>query len=119
MTGYRLSHAARADIVSILAWSQEQFGDEAPRRYQSSIAAAMRDAASQGDDLGQAARPELGDGVFSWHLSRTRTSSHGGKVGRPRRFLIRRRDGDTLVIGRALHEAMDLRRNLDPSRGWD
>lgn len=119
MAGYRLTHAARDDIVSILAWSDERFGEEARMRYEALIATAIRDAASRSDDGGHVPRPELAEGVFSWHLSRSRARTPGGKVHRPRHFLICRHDGDTLVIGRVLHDAMDLRRHVDPGRTWD
>lgn len=120
MAGYRLTHAARTDIVSIIAWSHEQFGEGARKRYETLIATAIRDAAaSRSEDGGRAPRPELGEGVFSWHLSRSRARAPGGTVHRPRHFLICRRDGDTLVIGRVLHDAMDLRRHVDPRQTWD
>lgn len=119
MAGYRLSDAARADIVSILAWSHEQFGEEARQRYEALITAAIRDAAKSGDDVEGMPRPELGEGIFSWHLSRSRALPSGDKVHRPRHLLICRRDGDTLVIGRVLHDAMDLRRHVDPGRTWE
>lgn len=119
MPRYRLTHAAQADIVSILAWSDAQFGEEARKRYEALIAAAIRDAASRTDGAGRTPRPELGDGVFSWHLSKSRARSTGGRVQRPRHFLICCRDGDELVIGRVLHDAMDLRRHVDPKRTWD
>lgn len=118
MAGYRLTYAARADIASILAWSHEQFGEEARKRYEVLIATAIREAASHPDDSGHTPRPELGEGVFSWHLSRSRARAPGGKVHRPRHFLICRRDGGTLVIGRVLHDAMDLRRHVDAPRTW-
>lgn len=119
MAKYRITHAAQADIVSILAWSHDQFGAEARNRYEALIAAAMRDAATRGDDIGRTNRPELGDGVFSWHLAHSRTRSPGGTVHRPRHFLICRRDGDVLVIGRVLHDAMDPRRHLNPQHPWE
>lgn len=118
MAGYRLTNAARADIVSILAWSHEQFGEEARKRYEALIATAIRDAASRSGG-GHTPRPELGEDVSSWHLSRSRARAPGGKVHRPRHFLICRRDGDTLVIGRVLHDAMDLRRHVDARRARD
>lgn len=119
MAGYRLAHAARADIVSILAWSDEQFGEEARKRYEALIATAIRDAASRIDDVGHTPRPELGEGVFSWHLSQSRDRSPGGKVGRPRHFLICRRDGEVLVVGRVLHDAMDLKQHVEAWRTWE
>ncbi len=119
MARYRLTHAARADIVTILAWSHDQFGEEARKRYQTLIVTAIQDAASRSDGGGHTPRPELGEGVFSWHLSRSRARAPGGKVHRPRHFLICRRDGDTVVIGRVLHDAMDLRRHVDARRTGD
>lgn len=119
MARYRLTHAAQADIVSILAWSHEQFGMEARNRYEGLLATAIRDAATRSDEVGRTNRPELGDGVFSWHLAYSRTRSPGGTVHRPRHFLICRQDGDVLVIGRVLHDAMDPRRQLDPLQPWE
>lgn len=116
---YRLTHAARADIISILTWSGEQFGAEARQRYEALIATAIRDAASLLDDTGHVSRPELGEGMFSWHLSRSRARSSGGQARRPRHFLICRLDGDVLVIGRVLHDAMDLPRHVDPQNRWE
>ena len=78
MAGYRLTHAAQADIAEILAWSHEQFGEEARKRYEALIATAIRDAASRSDDGGHTFRPELGIGVFSWHLSRSRARTCSG-----------------------------------------
>lgn len=117
MAGYRLTHAAQADIVAILAWSHERFGAEARNRYEALIATAIRDAA-RSDEIGLTVRPELGDGVFSWHLAQSGSRSPGGAVHRPRHFLICRRDGELLVVGRVLHDAMELRRHLDPQRDW-
>ncbi len=117
MARYRLTHAAQADIVSILAWSHEQFGEEARKRYETLIATAIRDAAARGDEVGRGLRPELGEGVFSWHLAQSRNPS--GKVHRPRHFLICRRHGDVMVVGRVLHDAMELRRHLDPQQHWE
>lgn len=119
MAGYRLSHAAQDDTVSILAWTEKQFGEEARRRFEMLIATALRDAASRSDDVGHTSRAELGDGMFSWHLSSSRTHAPGISVRRPRHFLICRRDGDLLVVGRLLHDAMDLQRHIDPGQPWE
>ncbi|QDP94844.1 type II toxin-antitoxin system RelE/ParE family toxin [Microlunatus elymi] len=116
---YRLTRAVQADIVSILAWSEEQFGEEARERYQALIAAAVRDAASNPDPVGRIARPELGAEVFSWHLAQSRSRSRGGIVRRPRHFLICRREGEVLVVGRVLHDAMDPRRHVDPRQSGE
>jgi toxin ParE1/3/4 len=116
MARYRLTHAAQSDIVAILAWSHERFGEEARKRYETLIATAVRAAAARSDEVGHTARPELGVGVFSWHLAQSRSHSPGGTVHRPRHFLICRRDGALLVVGRVLHDAVELRRHLDPQR---
>lgn len=119
MVMYRITHSAQTDIVAILACSHEQFGEEARKRYEALIATAVRDAASSTDEVGFTPRPELGDGVLSWHLAQSRTHSPGGRVRRPRHFIICRRDEGVLVIGRVLHEAMELRRHLDPNESWE
>lgn len=119
MPRYRLTHAAQADIISILAWSHEQFGEEARKRYEALIATAIRDAAACGGTAERVPRPELGDGMFAWHLAQSRTRSPGGTVRRPRHFLICRLDGDVLVVGRVLHDAMELRRHLDSHQPWE
>lgn len=119
MAKYRLTHVAQADIVTILAWSEEQFGEDARKRYEALIATAIRDAASRTGDVGHTTRPELGDGVFSWHLAHSRTRGSGKTVSRPRHFLICRREGDVLVIGRVLHDAMEPRRHVDSQQPWE
>ncbi len=119
MTRYRLTYAAQADIVSILAWSHDRFGEEARKRYEALIATAIREAATYRDEVGRTMRPELGDGVFSWHLAQSRTRSPGGKVHRPRHVLIWRIDGDVMVVGRVLHDAMELRRHIAPQQPWE
>ncbi|GAA4802752.1 type II toxin-antitoxin system RelE/ParE family toxin [Tomitella cavernea] len=119
MPAYRLTHAAEDDIISILAWSHERFGEEARKRYVALIVAAFRDAAAPGAGVGRRDRPELGEGVFSRHLMQSRTRSPGGTVHRPRHFLICREDRGVLVVGRVLHDAMELRRHLDSRQAWE
>jgi toxin ParE1/3/4 len=45
MFRYRLSEAAQGDVLDILAWTDEQFGEVARLRYESLIVAALRDLA--------------------------------------------------------------------------
>ncbi|BCD87053.1 plasmid stabilization protein ParE [Pseudomonas solani] len=114
MARYRLSKAAQADILDILAWTDEQFGEIARQRYQALIVAGLRDVASAPNQAGSAERPELGDGVRSWHLrlSRERGRTASGIVRNPRHFLIYRQEADRIVIDRVLHDAMELSRHL-------
>jgi toxin ParE1/3/4 len=119
MTRFRLTQAAQADIIEILAWSHVQFGQDARMRYEALIVAAIRDAATHRDGTLRTSRPELGDGVFTWHLRHGRNTSKAGVVHRPRHFLICREDEGLTVIGRVLHDAMDLRRHVDPDSSWE
>lgn len=121
MQRYRLSEAAVADIVEILAWSHEQFGESARVRYEKLIAAAIREIAEQPDRLGSIERPELGAGTRSWHLRSSKRSAAAGAVAvrRPRHFLIYRLEVDLLVIGRVLHDAMELAEHLGPANSWE
>ena len=41
-----------------------------------------------------------------------------GVVRRPRDFLIYRFEPELLVVGRLLHDAMELARHLDPKTSW-
>lgn len=121
MIRYRISAAAQADVITILAWTQEQFGEAARLRYESLIVAALRDVATQPDRPGSAERPELGVGVRSWHLrlSRDHVDARADVVRRPRHFLIYRVEPGVLVIGRVLHDAMELARHLDAGSSWE
>jgi toxin ParE1/3/4 len=119
MLRYRLSDAAQMDVVDILAWTHEQFGAAARLRYESLIVAALRDVATQPDRPGSIARPELGAGVRSWHLRLSRDHVGTGAVRRPRHFLLYRAEPALLVVGRVLHDAMELARHLDPDTSWE
>lgn len=121
MWRYRLSVAAQDDLVEIFAWTHAQFGVEARERYEALVIAALRDVAAEPERAGSAARPELGAGVRSWHLrlSRQRARTASGVVHRPRHFLVYRPEPGLLVVGRVLHDAMELVRHLDPSSSWE
>ena len=116
MLRYRLADAAQADVINILAWTHEQFGEAARLRYESLIVAALRHVATQPDRPGSVARPELGMGLRSWHLRLCRDHVGTGAevVRRPRHFLVYRTEPSVLVVGRVLHDAMELARHLNP-----
>ncbi len=121
MFRYRLSDAAQADVIDILAWTQVQFGEARRLRYESLIVAALRDVAAQPDRPGSIERPELGAGVRSWHLrlSRGHVGTGAEVVRKPRHFLIYRVEPALLVVGRVLHDAMELARHLEPEKSWE
>ena len=120
MFRYRLSEAAQGDVLNVLAWTHEQFGEAARLRDESLIVAALRDVASQPDRPGSLARPELGAGVRSWRLrlSRDHMETGAGVVRRPRHFLVYRFEPGLVVVGRVLHDAMELARHLGPDTSW-
>jgi toxin ParE1/3/4 len=121
MLRYRLSAAAQADVLDILAWTHEQFGEGARLRYEALLVAALRDTAQEPERVGSIPRPELGAGVRSWHLrlSRHHARTPTGPVRRPRHFLIYRFEPGWLVVGRVLHDAMELARHLDAETSWE
>jgi toxin ParE1/3/4 len=121
MFRYRLSNAAQGDVLDILAWTDERFGEVARLRYESLIVAALRDVARQLGRPGSLARPELGVSVRSWHLrlSREHVNPGVGIVRRPRHFLVYRLEPDLVVVGRLLHDAMELARHLDSDTAWE
>jgi toxin ParE1/3/4 len=120
-TKLRLSAAAEHDIVAILTWSQTQFGREARHRYERLIATGLADVADDPLRVGSIARPELGESVRSWHLrgSRDHARDRHGAVQRPRHFIIYRPISTLIVVGRILHDAMELERHIRRSGAWD
>lgn len=122
MAVYRLTDAAESDIIDILEWSEAQFGAAARSRYQRLMAIALTDIVTDPNRAGSLARPELGPDVRSWHLrgSRDRAKGPDGVVQRPRHFLVYRSINPALiVVGRVLHDAMELERHLRDPRLWE
>ena len=60
MLRYRLPDSAQADVIDVLAWTHEQFGETARLHYEGLIVAALRDAAIQPDRPGSILRAEPG-----------------------------------------------------------
>ena len=87
MARLRLSALAQADIVNVLAWTAQRFGDQAQARYEQLLANALRDLGAEPLRLGTAARPELGHGVRSYHLRHSRKRL---EVARPRHLIVYR-----------------------------
>jgi toxin ParE1/3/4 len=110
-----LANAANEDIVNILEWSHENFGEHARLRYEALLTQAIVDIAASPDRLGSVARDELTAGARTYHLwhSRNRVEKTIGVVGNPRHFLLFRisAQGD-IEISRVLHDSMDLASNL-------
>lgn len=115
---FRLSASADLDVFEILQWSHEHFGEAARRRYEALITDAIIHAASSRGGVGFRVRPELGEGVVSWHLAVSAQRAAASRVRHPRHVLLCRWDGDVLVVGRILHESMDPSAHLDHRADW-
>ncbi len=121
MARYRVTASAQADIIEILSHTEEQFGEAARLRYERLIATAIRDIANDPTRAGTLDREELGLNARTWHLraSRERARSGSGIVRRPRHLLLFRMEADGLVvIGRILHDAMELHRHRPTEQDW-
>jgi toxin ParE1/3/4 len=115
MARFRLAPQAERDIEAILAWTHEEFGEKARRRYEALLAKAILDVAESPGRPGSHDRPEIAPAARTYHIrhSRAWVKRTAGKVERPRHFLLyRTRDDGTVEIGRVLHDGMDLRRHL-------
>lgn len=115
MPAIRLSTAARADIVALLAWTDEHFGESARERYETLLSVAFQDFMADPARAGSLPRPELGKLLLSYHLrhSRTRVRQFGALVRRPRHLLLYRVSSkDVVDIVRVLHDAMELERHM-------
>jgi toxin ParE1/3/4 len=112
---WRLSAAAEQDIVALLNWTVTHLGASAQERYQRLLVTALRDVADDPERVGSVVRPELGDGVRSYHIrhSRNRCPGDSGIVRRPRHLILYRSITPGVVgVGRVLHDGMEFGRHL-------
>jgi toxin ParE1/3/4 len=114
----RLSRLADQDILEILTWSEEAFGLEARVRYSALIRTAIAMIADDPERVLSTSRPELGEGVRSWHLRGSRDRSPGGKVKRPRHVVFFRVQGESVVVGRVLDHVMDPTLHIAEGMDW-
>ncbi|MBV4496033.1 type II toxin-antitoxin system RelE/ParE family toxin [Pseudomonas sp. SWRI12] len=115
MSQYRISNAARADIVDILRLSLTQFGDQARQRYQILILTALQDIAGMPSRIGSQDRDELAPGLRSYHLiySRQQAKHPFGTVKSPRHIVFYRvANDDVIEVVRLLHDAMEAQLHL-------
>jgi toxin ParE1/3/4 len=115
----RLSALADDDIVTILARTEETFGEAARLRYETLLAVCLRDIAIDPLRPGSAARPEIGEGVRTYHLRHGRARLHREvRVAKPRHFLLYRALAPEFIgVGRVLHDAMDLPQHIPLTYG--
>lgn len=115
----RLSSLTQDDIVTILARTEETFGEAARLRYEALLAACLRTIAIDPKCSGSSARPEIGEGIRTYHLRHGRNRVlPGARVRKPRHFLLYRALKPELVgVGRVLHDAMDLPQHIPEAFG--
>jgi toxin ParE1/3/4 len=111
---YRVSAPAKADIASILRYSETAHGTLARIRYRALLAAALRRIAADPAGISTTDRSELLAGVRSFHIRHSRSESLEAPVGDPVHLIFYRVVEPGLVeIVRVLHERMDPSRHLD------
>jgi toxin ParE1/3/4 len=105
-----VSAKAQADIANTLRWTTKRFGALAVGRCRQLLASALLDLSADPQRVGSVARPELGEGVRSYHV---RHSRKRGDVANPRHLIVyRRREDDVVEVSRVLHDAMELARHV-------
>ena len=104
-----LTAAAEADFQNIVAWTLEQFGDRQARIYAEILSSAIVALADGPTIVGARERREIGEGLFTLHVSRN------GRKGRHFVLFRVRRSKRQVEILRLLHDAMDLRLHVPGS----
>ena len=110
----RISLEARRDVRAILAWSEKEFGKKAALHYAALLTQALRDIGQDPERPGSTERPEMMiEGARTYHLELSRGRVEGQSVKAPRHFLLYRRRGEGVIeVGRVIHDARDLQRQL-------
>jgi toxin ParE1/3/4 len=116
----RLPGLARSGVIDILAWSADHFGNAARDRYREVLPAGVADIAAYPARPGSRLRPEIDPAMRPWRLRTSRELAGILRMRTARRFLIYRLDGDIVVIGRGLNDAMHLADNVEdePLGSW-
>ena len=109
MVSYRITPQAQSDIISILAHSLADFGEQAALRYEALINAAILAVVKHPTGLGRKPRPELGSDVYQYYLALSRNSIQPPvmRVKKPRHYLVYRLEGENkeiVAIGRILQD---------------
>ena len=110
MWQHYFSLAAEQDIVEILIWSEENFGEFGRIRYEKLIVAAIRDLSENPERHGTQWRDEIVEKARLYHLMYSRKSvAVDQRVKRPRHFvLFRMVEEQQIEIARLLHDRMDI-----------
>lgn len=107
---FYIAPKARADIVGIADWSEENFGPRTAKRYAKLLETAIEDVVADPELIGSAKSDELAQGCRTYHIhgSRNRAAFRGARIRQPRHILVYRVKDDCVEIGRVLHDSMVL-----------
>jgi len=110
-----IASKAKSDMVSILAWTCDNFGIQTMQRYAKLIQTAIEEVAANPEVAGSVKRPELAKGCRTYHLfhSRKKAGARKSRIRNPRHFLLYRvTEAGAAEIGRILHDSMELDQHL-------
>lgn len=110
-----LAPAAEEDLVAILTWSRETFGEAARQRYAALLTQAITDVATNPSRAGVHHADEIDVGIRVYHImhSRRRSGLVADRVTSPRHFLLFRLRHETAIeFVRVLHDSMQLSRHV-------
>ena len=109
----KLSAPAQGDIIQILAWTQEAFGDVGRARYENLITTALIDLRNDPGRAGVRQRDDIGTGICTYHLASSRKRvTTARQVAKPRHFVLFRVSRKLVEVARLLHDEMDFSRHL-------
>ncbi|MGO2634367.1 MAG: type II toxin-antitoxin system RelE/ParE family toxin [Galactobacter sp.] len=105
-----LSPLARVDVVELLEWSLDCFGDAVRDGYEELINACWHDIQTDPRRAGSHDRPEVGREVRGIHLrsSRDRVPADVRRIITPRHIVFYRVTDDVVHISRVLHESREV-----------
>ena len=111
-----LAAPADRDFLEIMEWSAERFGAAAADRYELLVRQALTDVGEDPFRPGARQRPELRQGMYTYHLAASRDRVNGDRVSAPRYFLLYRVLAFRVEVLRILHDNRDLERHLPEMR---
>ena len=115
MSLYRLAftQAADRDILETVTRSRTDFGTAAADRYTALLTKAFLDLGADPHRPGTRAHPEIGTGIYTYHLAFSRPSRSRADVKSPRHLIAYRMQEHVLTVLRVLHDRRDLRRHIE------
>jgi toxin ParE1/3/4 len=95
--------------------SERDFGPRARVRYSNLITMALDAIRTDPQRPGAISRPEIGPDIYTFHLAHIRRLKAADRVRRPRHLvLFRLADPQTILVGRLLHDSMDMAVHVPP-----